>query len=123
MALQIRTVTDDEFADWRRVISTAFFGNLPSPEQIADRRQKVDLDRCSPAFDASRPVATLRTFPAEVTLPGAVAVPADAVTGVTTLSTHRRRGALTAMMTASLAQATERGDPISVLISARWPIY
>ena len=95
MALQIRTVTDDEFADWSRVISTAFFGNLPSAEQIADRRQNVDLDRCWAAFDGAQPVATLRTFPAQLTLPGAVAVPADAVTSVTTLSTHRRQGALT----------------------------
>src|SRR4051812_1726288 len=123
MALQIRTVTDDEFADWSRVIATAFFGNLPSAEQITDRRQNVDLDRCWAAFDGEQPVATLRTFSAQLTLPGTVTVDADAVTSVTTLSTHRRQGALRAMMTASLAQATERGDVVSILISARWPIY
>ena len=123
MALEIRTVTDDEFAAWSRVISTAFFGTPPSAEQIADRRQNVDLDRCWAAFDGDQPVATLRTFPAELTLPGAVTVTADAVTSVTTLSTHRRQGALRAMMTASLAQATDRGDAVSILISARWPIY
>ena len=27
------------------------------------------------------------------------------------------------MMTASLAQATDRGDAVSILIAARWPIY
>ena len=27
------------------------------------------------------------------------------------------------MMTASLAQAAERGDPVSILIAARWLIY
>ena len=123
MPLQIRKVADDEFASWMTVTSTAFFSPLPSAEYVAYRRDHSDLDRSWGAFDGDRPVATLRTFPNELTLPGGAVVPADAVTSVTTLSTHRRQGALTGMMSPSLREATERGDAVSILIAARWPIY
>lgn len=123
MPLQIRKVTEDEFPSWLTVTSTAFFSELPSAEYTAFRREHSDLDRSWGAFDGEQPVATLRTFPCELTLPGGAVVAADAVTSVTTLSTHRRQGALTAMMTASLEEATERGDVVSILIAARWPIY
>jgi predicted acetyltransferase len=87
------------------------------------KRPFVDLDRTWAAFDGPRLVAGLRSFANELTVPGGAQVAADAVTGVTVLPTHRRRGSLNGMMTASLAQAAERGDPVSILISARWRIY
>ena len=48
---------------------------------------------------------------------------ADAVTSVTVAATHRRRGLMSAMIGDSLRAARERGDAVSVLIAAEWPIY
>jgi predicted acetyltransferase len=48
---------------------------------------------------------------------------ADALTAVTVAATHRRRGLLRRMLEDSLGQARERGDAVSILISAEWPIY
>src|SRR5438874_13372926 len=123
MGLEIRTVDEDEFEAWQATQSIAFFNYIPPDTGSRWKRAFVDLDRCWAAIDGGRPVATLRTFGNEITVPGGGQVSADAVTNVTVLPTHRRRGSLNGMMTASLAQAAERGDPVSILIAARWLIY
>jgi predicted acetyltransferase len=72
-------------------------------------------------------VATLATEPRRITVPGADGATrelmADALTGVTVSVTHRRQGILTRMLTTSLAEAKQRGDAVSILIAAEWPIY
>jgi hypothetical protein len=77
--------------------------------------------------DGGRWVGTLVTDPRTITVPAVpgetVEVSADAVTVVTVGATHRRRGLLTPMITSSLERAVDRGDPISILIAAEWPIY
>jgi predicted acetyltransferase len=47
----------------------------------------------------------------------------DAVTNVTVAGTHRRRGLMRRMLGGSLRAARERGDALSILIAAEWPIY
>ena len=123
MGLEIRTVDEDEFEAWQATTSVAFFNHIPADTGARWKRQYVDLQRCWAAIDDGRPVATLRSFSNELTVPGGAQVPADAVTNVTVLPTHRRRGSLNGMMSASLAQAAERGDAVSILIAARWRIY
>lgn len=68
--------------------------------------------------------AEIRTItPAEL-YPWSVAVRAAAVTQVTTTATHRRQGLAHRLVTADLAAACrERGEPLSILIAAEWPIY
>jgi predicted acetyltransferase len=123
MGFDIRTVAEDEFEAWQTTNSVAFFSHIPPDTGSRWKRPFVDLDRCWAAFDNGRPVATLRSFGNEITVPGGAQVAADAVTNVAVLPTHRRRGSLNGMMSASLAQAAERGDPVSILIAARWLIY
>jgi predicted acetyltransferase len=55
--------------------------------------------------------------------PGGAGLAANALTGVTVHATHRRRGLLTRMITADLAEAKERGDVVSTLIAAEYAIY
>jgi predicted acetyltransferase len=83
----------------------------------------MELERTWAAFDGDRPVATLRSFPAEMTVPGGAALRTAAVTAVATSSTHRRRGLASRLVAADLAAAAERGEQASVLIAAEWPIY
>ncbi len=104
-------------------MGSAFYGTA-DPQAIADfRRPHLDLARTWAAYDGDRIIATLRSDGTELTVPGGGLLAADAVTGVTTMPTHRRRGALTSLMGASLQTAVERGEPVSILIAARWPIY
>ena len=123
MAFDVRTVQETELPAWYTALSSAFYGTA-DPQALADfRRPQLDLARTWAAYDGERIVATLRTFGAEMTVPGGGVLSADAVTSVATTPSHRRRGALTSMMTLSLQAAVERRDPISILIAARWPIY
>lgn len=94
----------------------------------ADQSRKVwKPDRVWGARDDGEWVGTLATEERSMTVPGAGGtnpdVTVDAVTGVSVAATHRRRGVLTAMMADSLRAAKERGDAVSALIPAEWPIY
>jgi predicted acetyltransferase len=79
------------------------------------------------ARDGGRWVATLRTETRTLTVPGLDAatrtLPADALTGVTVSATHRRRGLMSRMLDESLRAARARGDAVSILCAAEWPIY
>jgi predicted acetyltransferase len=72
-------------------------------------------------------VATLATEERTLTVPGPGGttrdLTADALTAVTVAATHRRRGMLTSMLGGSLQAAKDRGDALSILIAAEWPIY
>ena len=71
-----------------------------------------DPDRAWGARADGRWVATLRTDPRRITVPGArpADIAFDALTNVTVAATHRRQGLLRTMITQSLAAAKERGD-------------
>ena len=56
-------------------------------------------------------------------MPGGATLPAAAVSGVTVLPTHRRRGIMTAMAAREHAAIRERGEAIGILWSAAYPIY
>src|SRR6476620_8821520 len=58
-----------------------------------------ELDRTVAAFVGGEMVATGRNFSLEVTMPGGALLPAGGVSWISTRPTHRRRGALTQVMT------------------------
>lgn len=121
----VRTITDDELPTWCRALNSGFLRPpTTSPETIAKRRAHFDLSRTRAAFTpAGAQVATFRSFAQELTVPGGATVPTDAITNVTVSPTHRRRGLLTRMMAADLAEAKERGDVAATLIAAEYRIY
>jgi predicted acetyltransferase len=123
MAIEIRAITADEAGAYRRAVR-AGFGNA---ETIDDPEWSLavteHLDRTYAAFDGPSIVATLRSFPTELTVPGGKAIPSGALTAVTCRATHRRQGLLTRMITADLASSVERGEPAHVLIASEYPIY
>lgn len=124
MSLDVRAITASETTDWMRAVGTGFFEvGTPSEELVADRLSDADLSRTQGAFEAGRCVATFRSFAQELTVVGGATVRADAITGVTVTSTHRRRGLLSRMMATDLAAARERGEPVASLIAAEYPIY
>lgn len=124
MGLEIRTLAESDVADWLRALNAGFHrGPTVSPEDVAIARPVYDLDRTRGAFDGDRCVATFRSMARDLTVPGGASVPAAAVTNVSVTATHRRRGLATRMMGAELADAKERGEAVSILIAAEYPIY
>lgn len=124
MGLEIRTLAESDVADWVRALHTGFHRAASiSPEEIAIARPAYDLDRTRGAFDGDRCVATFRSMARDLTVPGGGSVSASAVTNVAVTGTHRRRGLATRMMAADLAAAKERGEAVSILIAAEYPIY
>ncbi|MFJ9130979.1 GNAT family N-acetyltransferase [Streptomyces sp. NPDC102340] len=128
-AIDVRAVTEDELPDWCRTLDTGFLrAPTASPQRVAKVRSHFDLARTRAAFapaggGGTRQVATFRSFAQELTVPGGATVPTDAITNVTVSPTHRRRGLLSRMMAADLAEAKERGDVAATLIAAEYPIY
>lgn len=123
MAIEIRSIADTEAVDFRRAVR-AGFGEVDTVDDVEYCQAALTpFDRTYGAFDGGTIVATLRSFPTELTVPGGRAIAAGALTAVTCHATHRRRGLLTRMITADLASSVERGEPAHVLIASEYPIY
>ncbi|HET6876688.1 MAG TPA: GNAT family N-acetyltransferase [Jatrophihabitans sp.] len=121
-----------DFADlpgWLRVLRRGLLADPYSePERRAAQwRGMWEPDRSWGARDRGAWVATLRTEQRALSVPGPGAttrsVDFDALTCVAVAATHRRRGLLSRMLTDSLRAAKERGDALSGLVAAEWPIY
>ncbi|MEU7179132.1 MULTISPECIES: GNAT family N-acetyltransferase [Streptomyces] len=124
MSLEIRTVHDDDIPGWILALSTGLLRPpVVSAEEIAHRRADYEPARTQGAFDRGRCVATFRSFAQELTVVGGARLVSDAVSNVTVSPTHRRRGVLSRMMERDLRAAKERGDAVSSLIAAEYPIY
>jgi predicted acetyltransferase len=131
----INPVPVDEVEPWLANLSTALLGDPYGddfPRRVARWRSDWIPERSWGVRANGRWVGTLATDPKTMTVPGPVGadgepttreLPADALTGVSVNATHRRRGLLTRMITESLGAAKERGDAVSILIAAEWPIY
>ena len=120
--IDVRRVRENEFDAWSDAIDLGFI----TPKRRGDgvrRRRWFELERCWGAFDEGRPVGTFRGIGLELTVPGGAFVPFDGISGVTVAPTHRRRGLLSRMMAGELGAARERGEPLSGLYAAEYPIY
>lgn len=126
----VNPVGVEETPSWLRTMVATF---LDDPGGLSvDRWTRVlartwDPARAWGARDRGRWVATLRTEDRTLTVPGTNGgtrdLRADAVTNVTVSATHRRRGLMRQMLDGALCAARARGDAVSILISAEWPIY
>jgi predicted acetyltransferase len=123
--IEVRSITEDELGDYLRCLGTAFhFGREVTENRLAFSREYYsDLSRRLAAFVAGSLCGTAASFGADLTVPGERTVPCAAVTQVTVLPTHRRRGLLGAMMKPQLLDAIDRGELAAMLIAAEWPIY
>jgi predicted acetyltransferase len=126
----VNPIGAEEISGWARAMETTFLRDPDGPHRSRriDRLRRVwDPRRTWGARDRGRWVATLRTEARSLTVPGldggTADLRVDALTNVTVAATHRRRGLLSRMLDDSLRAARERGDPVSILIAAEWPIY
>lgn len=126
----VHPVPVEDVEPWLRQLGSTLVDNVYAPsfaQRVERRRRAWNPDRAWAVRDGGRIVGTLASYERMVTVPGPGTstrdLPVDAVTGVSVAGTHRRRGLLSSMIARSLAAARERGDAISALIAAEWPIY
>ena len=121
MDIAIRTIAEDEFADWRRAGGLGF-GFYATEEDVALERPLCEPDRTFAALDGRRIVGTTTTRTSSIIIPGGCA-PLGFVDDVAVMPTHRRRGIMTRMMRAQLRQTRERGEPLAALHASESLIY
>ncbi len=124
MEITTRPITEDESVEFRGAIALGFGEDLDDeefpPEWFADL---VPLDRTVAAFDGDRIVGTLAGFPFDITVPGGAQIAMAGTTIVTVAATHRRRGALTAMVRDHFDDGRSRGEPLVGLWASESMIY
>jgi len=112
----------EELRDSLNVISH-YFGQTNEVEDAARFAQWIDVDRMHVAFEGDRIVGGAGAFSYRMSVPGGADVAAAGVTVVGVLPTHRRRGVLTSLMKAQLADSRERGDLVAYLWASEATIY
>lgn len=122
---EIRLLAPDDVAGFMTVAGRAYLSGpgTPTDEAVAQRRRTMDFSRAYAAYDGDRVVASYRSFPTELSLPGGRLIPASAVSSVAVAASHRRRGLLTELIGRDLDATVDRGEPLAVLIAMEWPIY
>ncbi|MFC9253030.1 GNAT family N-acetyltransferase [Amycolatopsis thailandensis] len=119
--MQIRPTTAD---DRDVFVDTLFAAFARFPDSAGETWSALELDRgLFATAEDGRPVGTAAAYSFELTLPGEVVVPVSGVTAVGVLPTHRRRGALSAMMRRQFADFRARGEILSVLLASEALIY
>jgi predicted acetyltransferase len=109
---------------WTRAMSAAFLSPRLEPDQLARVGAGFEGQRLRGAYvdPDPAPVATLRSWDAELTVPGGT-VTADAITGIGVRSTHRRRGLARRLIAEDLAAAVRAGARAAALTSTQGSLY
>jgi predicted acetyltransferase len=122
MTIEYRPVTTDEFDRLLEVDRTGF-GQRPRKPDSPDSWARGEMERTRCAFEHGELVGASRNYSFELTLPGGALLPAAAVSWVSVLATHRRRGVLTGMIDALHNDARDHGEPVAVLTASESVIY
>lgn len=120
---EIRTIREDELPAFAQALSSAFLERIDVERVAAELQPIWDLGRTWGAFSGGSIVGTFRSWGTELTVPGGARLPAAAVSAVSVLPTHRRRGTMRAMTAAEHAASRERGEALAILNAAEYPIY
>jgi predicted acetyltransferase len=122
MSFDVRPVENlDEFQ--QAVFSIGqYFGQDPNPERAEQFSRILPFARMLAAREDGQIVGGAGAFPFEMSVPGG-RVRCCGTTVVGVYPTHRRRGALRAMMRAHIDQAQELGEPIAALWASEETIY
>ena len=122
MAFRVRAVRDLE--EYRLALGAIghYIGWVPDPDDVGLLSRLLPPDRLHAALDGSDVVAGAGTYPFELTIPGGP-LRCAGVAAVGVLPSHRRRGLLTRLMKAQLADVRERGEPMAALWTSEETIY
>ena len=122
---EVRTVDPADYRVLRQAGRSRQFHAVSwhdSEAEAAFRARRFAEQRVTAAYQGNRMVGTFRSWDEPLAVPGGLAG-ACYVSSVTVSPTHRRRGVLTAMMTADLDRAKESGTALAYLIASSAEIY
>jgi predicted acetyltransferase len=124
----IDNANTDAARRWLLAESQGFHDPVPNDERITALISDFGDDRITGvwdrgAADPASPVATVRTWVMDLTVPGGDLLPAWAISGVTVAPTHRRRGIARALLGAELRTAQRAGQPMAMLTVSEATIY
>lgn len=123
MTIEVRRVRDDELREFIDALTAGFLERPDVDKATEEVRPIWDLERTWAAFENGRICGTFRSWGTELTVPGGQRLPAAAVSAVTVLPTHRRRGILRAMVAAEHEAIRQRGEAFGLLYASEYPIY
>src|ERR1043166_3719812 len=119
---EVRAISEAELPAMLEVDRRGF-GAPPRAADRADSWVRAELERTRCAFESGALIGCSRAYTFERAMPGGASVPVAGVSAVAVQPTHRRRGALTAMIGALHDDARARGEVASVLTASESVIY
>lgn len=122
MSFTFRSITDDELPAFANASSIGF-GESNAWFERERPWAAFSLERTVGGFEGDTVVSTSRNYPLDLMLLGGASLHTAAVSAVTVLPTHRRRGLLREMMTRLLDDAVEHEEPVSILTASEATIY
>ncbi len=124
MPIEIRQRTEAEL-DAYRITSEIAFGDEArlDPESTREWLSRHEMDRDVAAFEDGQMVGTAGAYSSRITVPGGDSIPVAAVTDVTVLPTHNRRGIGTMLMRDQLERIRDRGETGAALWASESIIY
>jgi predicted acetyltransferase len=122
VTVEVRACKSDELLSAFAPIWHYFGTVAPTEEASARILHFIPPERMHAAWVDGTLAGGAGAFTFRLTVPGG-RLPTAGVAAVAVLPTHRRRGLLTALMRAQLADVHERGEPLAALWSADERIY
>lgn len=113
---------------WLLAEAQGFHDPVPGDERITALIDALGDDRITGVWDRgaanpASPVATVRTWVMDLTVPGGEPLPTWAISAVTVAPTYRRRGIARALLGAELRTAHRAGLPMAMLTVSEATIY
>jgi predicted acetyltransferase len=122
--LTVRPLVTADMSRFLEIDNIAFLEGPASQEMVDWELRYLEVERSIGVFDGATQVGGASIFTMRVTVPEARQVPMAAVTWVSMLPTHRRRGGLRAMMRHQLHTLHETGaEPVAGLQASQAAIY
>jgi predicted acetyltransferase len=115
-----RVVIEDEIVEFLRVNRDSF-AYRPDPDSLSG--VEGDDDRRFGVFDDGDLVGVGRNYSMELTMPGGAIVRVGGVSWISVDPLHRRRGVMSALIAALVADSAARGEVASVLTASEGSIY
>ena len=122
MPIEIRTVPPADQRRWYDAINVAFGEDVPDGQWELEQKM-FEPDRALGVYDGDLVVGGGSAFSFSMTVPGGRKAAVGGVTMVGVMPTHRRQGALRALMAKQLSDIRDRGEPIAALWASEGSIY
>ncbi len=121
--METRPITVDEVRPFQEHFRRILGFGAPTDAEVERDAKSWDLSRSLAAFDNDQIVGSTHSHLFEFAVPGGASVEAAGVTAVAVQTTHRRRGIVSDLMRRQHAEASDRGEPVAILVASEGAIY